>query len=363
MFALGRKEITQLLRNKQLLFLLVFPPTIQLCLYGFILSPDVKNVNLGVSDSAKISLSRELISSLSENQVFKIVKYTDNVKELGRMVRTGDISTALIIPPEFRRDINNNPPAKIQLVIDGVDAYIGGISAGYANQIIYEFNKKISSPDEKELIVPQTIFLYNPGLKSSWFFVIGVMGMLLTFISSIASSVESIREKDTGTLEQLLMTPASSLEILLAKILPLFILLMGTAMISLFVSMTMFGIPFKGNFLLYLLLTAIYLIIGISIGLLIGTVSQSKQQAILTGFFINLPIVILSGAITPVESMPAFFRYLTVLNPLKHFITIIRGIILKGVGLNILWTETLVLVFYAVVLLSVSSWKYRSQLR
>lgn len=361
-FGLGFKEVTQLLRNKQLLFLLVFPPTIQLCLYGLILSPDVKNVKLGVVDHANIQASRELVAALVENDVFKITKYVNSQQAVGQLVQQGAISTGLVIPPEFKRNLHRDKPAKVQFLIDGVDAYTAGIAASYVGQILVEYNKQLMTFNNKPLIIPEVIFLYNPGLKSSWFFVIGVMGLVLTFTSSLASSVESIREKDTGTLEQLLMTPASSLEILLAKILPLFILLMGTVATSLFVATVVFSIPLRGSLLLFLILSAIYLIIGISIGLLIGTISQTKQQAILTGFFVNLPMVILSGAITPIESMPAFFRYLTFFNPLSHYISILRGIMLKGVGLDILWVNIIALIFFAIILLTISAERYRSQL-
>lgn len=360
--ALGEKEIRQLLRNKQLLFLLVFPPTIQLCLYGLILSPDVTQVKLGVVDQSKIQASRELISALTENKVFIVDRYVDSQKDLGKLVQQGTISAGLNIPPEFGRDLHRDKGAKVQILVDGVDAYTAGIASSYIGQILYEYNRSLLYANIPDPITPQIIFLYNPGLISSWFFVIGVMGLILTFTSSLASSVESIREKETGTLEQLLMTPASSLEILLAKISPLFILLMGTVTTSLIVATAVFKIPFRGNILLFLILSAMYLVIGISIGLLIGTISQTKEQSILTGFFVNLPMVILSGAITPIESLPAFFRYLTYLNPLSHYITIIRGIILKGVGLKILWANVLALVLFAVILLTISAHRYRSQL-
>ena len=178
----------------------------------------------------------------------------------------------------------------------------------------------------------------------------------------MSSAAESIREKETGTLEQLLMTPASSFEILLAKITPIFVLFMGVVLICLTVAKLVFGIPLKGNILLFFIFSAFYVVIGISIGLLIGTFSRNNQQAILTGIFIILPTVILSGAITPVESMPAFFRYLTIFNPLTHYITIIKGILMKGVGLEVLWGHALALLAFAVILLSISSYRFRSQL-
>lgn len=360
--ALAVKEITELLRNKQFLFILLFPPTIQLCLYGFILSPEVKSIKIGVVDNAKVLESREFISALSENKVFIVDRYLNSQSELGKLVENGKLSAGLVIPPEFPRDLRRGKTVNVQFFVDGVNAYIAGIASGYIGLITYNFNLREFPANVSPVINPQIYFVYNPGMVYSWFYVLGVMGMILTLTSSLSSSVESIREKASGTLEQLLMTPASSLEILLAKIIPIFILLNGVVITALIISQLVFDVPVRGSILLFLLLSGLYLIIGISTGLLLGTIAQNNMQVILTGFFINLPIIILSGAITPIESMPVFFRYITLLNPLRHYIVIIRGILLKGVGLEILWPEVLALLIFAIVLLAISSYKFRSQL-
>jgi ABC-2 type transport system permease protein len=204
-------------------------------------------------------------------------------------------------------------------------------------------------------------FLYNPGLNSSWFFVPGVIGLVLTLISSLVSSSAVVREKDTGTLEQLLMTPAADWEILLAKLVPLFLLLMGDVFLALGVSKLVFNIPFRGNLFVFLLVSALYICVGISIGILLATISKSQQQVVLTSFFINLPIIQTSGAIAPVESMPDFFRYASLLNPLRHYVVIARGFLLKGVGVIELWPHVLALAIFA-LLLTLSIKKFRSQL-
>lgn len=360
--ALIIKEISQLFRNKTFIFLLIFPPTIQLCLYGFVLSPNVEHIKLGIADHSKTLLSRELISALTENKVFIAKNYTENQKELSKLVQRGKLTAGIIIPPDFTRNLHRDKPANIQIFVDGVDAYTSGVASGYIRQILYEYNLKLLPEKIIPKVKTQIIFLYNPGLVNSWFFVLGVMGMIITFTSSLSSASESIREKETGTLEQLLITPASSLEILLAKMLPLFIIFSGVAIMCLTIAKIIFNIPLNGNLLLFMILTGIYVIISISLGLLIGTFSQNNQQVILTGIFINLPLVILSGAITPIESMPQFFQYLTLLNPLRHYVIIIRGILMKGVGLETLWTETAALMIFAVLLLSISSYRFRSQL-
>jgi ABC-2 type transport system permease protein len=367
-WALTIKEIRQIFRNKQLLFLLIFPPTIQLLVYGFALSPDVQLIKLGVLDYANSQTSRELVSAMTENRVFVADRYTFSEADLTDRVRRGDLTVGLIIPPTFDRQLaksssaENPSPAEVQVLIDGVDANTAGIASGYLSQIIRQFNRHLSANPTPPLINPEVTFLYNPGLISSWFFVPGVIGLVLTLISSLVSSSTVVREKDTGTLEQLLMTPAADWEILLAKLVPLFLLLMGDIVLALSVVKLVFNIPFRGNMLVFFLVSALYICVGISIGIMLATISKSQQQVVLTSFFINLPLIQTSGAIAPVESMPDFFRYAAVLNPLQHYVAIARGFLLKGVGVAELWQHILALALFAIVLLGISIKKFRSQL-
>ncbi|MBD3880635.1 ABC transporter permease [Phormidium tenue FACHB-886] len=361
-WALTVKEIRQILRNKQLLFLLIFPPTIQLLIYGFALSPDVQLIKLGVLDYANSQTSRELVATLTENELFKADYYTFNEAELTDRVRRGEVTVGLVIPPTFDRQLSRNQPAEVQVLIDGVDANTAGIASGYLSQIVSQYNRQLSPNPAPPLVNPEVTFLYNPGLISSWFFVPGVIGLVLTLISSLVSSSTVVREKDTGTLEQLLMTPAEDWEILLAKLVPLFLLLMGDVVLALSVSKVIFNVPFRGNMLVFFLVSALYICVGISVGILLATISKSQQQVVLTSFFINLPLIQTSGAIAPVESMPDFFRYAAVLNPLQHYVAIARGFLLKGVGIAELWQHVLALALFAIVLLGISISKFRSQL-
>lgn len=361
-WALAQKEIRQILRNKQLLFLLIFPPTLQLLLYGFALNPDVHYLKLGVVDYAQTLTSRELVSALTENRVFTVNSVLLNEQQLAEQVETGQLNVGMVIPPQFSRNLNRDEPAEIQVFIDGVDANTAGIANGYISQMIQQFNLKEFAPQNPPPINTQVTFLYNPGLISSWFFVPGVMGLVLTLIGSLVSSITVVREKDTGTLEQLLMTPANAPEILISKILPLFILLIGDVFLALAVGRFIFNLPFRGNFLLFLLLSGLYLFVGIGVGIMLATICRTQQQVVLTSFFINLPMIQLSGAIAPVESMPVFLQYASWLNPLRHYIAIIRGILLKGVGLDVLWPHALALAIFAFLLLGISANKFRNQM-
>ncbi len=360
-WALAIKEINQILRNKQLIFLLVFPPTIQLLVFGFALSPDVQFLKLGIVDYANSQMSRELVAAMTENQIFVAQNYLFNETELAEQVRLGQVTAGLVIPPDFDRQFQQGQSPEIQVLIDGTDANTAGIANGYMTQIVNQFSRRQVNASPP-LIEPEVIFLYNAGLNSTWFFVPGVLGLVLTLTSSLVSSSAVVREKDTGTLEQLLMTPAAAWEILLAKIVPLFILLIGDVFLALAVAKIIFQLPFRGNMLVFLLVSAVYLFVGISIGILLATIAKNQQQVVLTSFFVNLPLIQTSGAIAPIESMPAFFRYLSLLNPLRHYVAIARGFLLKGVGVIELWPHVLALIGFAILLLTISVKKFRSQL-
>jgi ABC-2 type transport system permease protein len=360
-WSLALKEISQMRRNKQLIFLLTVSPILQLLIFGFALSPDVNHLKLGIVDYAQVPVSRELISAMTENQVFIVDGYSPNQKGLGQEVREGTVDIGLVIPPEFNSDLRTGN-AKVQVLVDGVNAYTAGVASGYISQIVSQFNRRLLGAKTALLINPQIIFRYNPGLIGSWFFVPGVIGVILTLTSSLAAAVEAVREKDEGTLEQLLMTPASSLEILLAKVVPLYVLLMGDVLLSLTLARIIFSLPLRGSFLLFFLISGLYVLIGISIGILMATFSRNKQQTILTSFFINSPMIMVSGALSATESMPAFFRILALFNPLYHYMVIVRGILLKGIGLNILYPHVIALIVFAILLLSTSAVKFRSQL-
>ncbi len=359
-WALTVKEIGQILRNKQLIFLLVFPPTVQLLIFGLALNPDVQNLKLGVVDYSNTPTSRELVSALTANGVFRVDRTPPNEQILGEQVRRGEITTGLVIPPTFNRDLKSDHTAEVQVLIDAVDANTAGIASGYAAQIINQFSQQLAP--QTPAIETQATILYNPGLVASWFIVPGVLGLVLNLGSSLVSTATVVREKDTGTLEQLLMTPAAAWEIILAKVVPLFVLLLGEVMLAVTVATLIFHVPFRGNFFLFMGFSGLYICVGIGIGFLLATISRSQQQAILTSFFINLPLIQLSGAIAPIESMPRFFQILSLLDPLRHYVKIARSVLLKGSGLEVLYPEALALTAFAIALLAISTYKFRTQL-
>jgi ABC-2 type transport system permease protein len=362
LFALVLKETRQIMRDRQQLFMLCFPPIVQICLYGFALSPDVQDLRLGIIDECKTFKSRELASALVENRVFKIAPSPDDLRLLMQSIERGQIDAGVVIPPNFDRYISQGKQASVQLIIDGVDANTAGITQGYATQMVQEYARTLLSKQGTRPVQSAVTYAYNPGLISSWFFIPGVLGLVLTITGTLVSSVTLVKEKDSGTLEQLLMTPADSWEILIAKIIPLLVMLNGTVLLALAVGSLMFHLPFRGNFFTYMFVSNIYIFVVISIGIILATISKNQRQAILTSFFFNLPLIQLSGALSPIESMPDFFRMLTYLNPLRYYIQCIRNILLKGAGLDVMWRDILILSAVAAFLLLSSAARFRKQL-
>ena len=362
--ALARKEIRQILRDRQLLFLLVGMPVMQITLYSFALSPDVKHLQLGVVDFANSPTSRNFIAGLIQTQVFDLKSSGATQHDLALKVRDGKLDAGIIINPDFDRRIKANRIASVQVILDGVDANSAGIASGYIQRAIGAFNNLYTtgSQNPPQLIEPQISFAYNPGLEAKWFFVPGVIALVLTLASTMVSSAALVREKDLGTLEQLLMTPVSSAQILVAKIIPLSLVLMVNILVCLVLSVLIFHIPLRGSVWLFLFVSFLAILLGIATGTALAAYSANQRQSLLTSFFVNLPIIQLSGAITPLESMPPFWRAVSVMDPLRYYVSCVRSIMLKGSSLSIIWPEVLALALFSFVLLALSAARFRKQL-
>ena len=378
--ALIRKEFAQTRHDRKLMFSLAFMPLVQLTLVGFALSAAVSNVRLAIVDDSRSPESRELIATLTESKSFRLAGYYSSVDQLGDAVSQGKADAGMVVPYDYARDLVRDRQTTLQFLLNATNANTATISRGYAESMIQRFNTGLRSQGIHVRIQPvdgssggtslarrgqvqlQPAFLYNPGLVDSWFIVTGVLGLLLILQSSLICSAAMVREREAGTLEQLLMSPASTSEIIIAKITPLFLLLCLMMFIALGVLKFAFGVPFHGNVLILLAGGALCILSGISIGTVVSTFSKSAQQAQLTTFFVNPPISSLSGALNPVEAMPKWLQPLTVVNPVHHFATIARGSTLKGSGFIELWPNFLSLLMITLVLGSLSVWRFRKQL-
>jgi ABC-2 type transport system permease protein len=374
--ALIKKEFAQTRHDRKLMFSLTVLPVVQLTLVGFALSAAVTNVRLAVVDDSRSPESRELIATFTESKSFRLAGYYSSVDQLGDAVSQGKADAGMVVPYDYARNLARDRQTTLQFLLNATNANTATICRGYAESMIQRYNTGLQGQEIH--VRPQAVeglnlarrgqvqlepaFLYNPGLVNSWFIVTGVLGLLLILQSSLICSAAMVREREAGTLEQLLMSPASTSEIIIAKVTPLFLLLCLMMFIALGVLKFAFGVPFHGNVLLLLAGGALCILSGISIGTVVSTFSKSAQQAQLTTFFVNPPLSSLSGALNPVEAMPKWLQPLTVLNPIHHFATIARGSTLKGSGFIDLWPNFLGLLIITLVLGSLSVWRFRKQL-
>jgi ABC-2 type transport system permease protein len=372
--ALLRKEFNQLRRDRQIIGALIVPPLLQLMLFGTVMNPDVPDLKLGVIDASRSSQSRGLVAALSESGSFELAGIYESVEVMGDAISQGTLDAGVVIPYDFARDLARGQSTTVQVLLNAMNANTAAVSEGYVKGIVQSYNQSLQLDGVQTRVhqvpprshpgaaVLRPAFLFNPGLESSWFLVTGLLGQLLLMNGMITASTTMVKEREAGTLEQLLMTPARISEVIVAKILPPFVLMGVPATIALLVLRLYFGVPFRGSAVLLAVSSAAILMCGIGIGTVVATLTKSAQQAQLSSFFIFPPMMSLSGALTPAEAMPPWMRPWTIVNPIFHFGVISRGTLIRGSGIEELWPNLLALAIFAFILMSVSVWRFRQQL-
>lgn len=374
--ALVLKEFRQARRDRRIAFVAIGAPTIQLLVFGFVLSATVTNLPLGIVNESATPESRELIAALTESKSFRLGGYYSSVADLSAAISRGELDAGLVIPYNYARNLQRGLPVTVQFFMNATNAntaaigqgYVAGVLGSYANQLVMSGIHvrrplPVSRPiAARGIVVLRTDYLYNPGLVGSWFMVTGILGMLLILNGSLLSSTMMVKERSAGTIEQLLMSPATTTEIIVAKITPLFTLLLTMGIIALLAIRFVFGVPFQGSVLVVFAGAVLCMLSGIGLGMLVATLTKTAQQAQLSVFFLNPPLASLSGAFTPIQAMPKWLQPLTLLNPIAYFATIVRGALIKGSGIDVLWPDFVGLGVFTLVVVALSVWRYRSQL-
>jgi ABC-2 type transport system permease protein len=376
--ALATKEVQQLRRNRGLLIQLMIPPTIVLVIFGYALNPKVRHLRMGVVDESLSVESRVFIDSLTQNVNFDVTRQFVRMRDAEDALNRLDLDLFLVIPTDFARSQRRGETAQVQVVIDAVDANTAQIAQGYLGRALQDYNLSYGAPvvpdRPRQMLVraahpapppgsPEVrpAYIYNPGLVTAWHYVTGVMSIIMFINASLVASALAVKEKETGTIEQLLMTPAQTGEMLLAKTSPVFVLMMVVMFVALGVSILVFGLPVRGALWLFTVAGACAALAGIGIGVMVATVSKSQQQAQLLTFFVNPPITLFSGATSPIENMPEIFQKISYFDPLRYLVTIVRGVTLKNAPWSALWPNLAALAAFAVVLFSISAWRFRKQ--
>jgi drug efflux transport system permease protein len=358
-WSLALKELRQIRRDRRLMISLTIPPVIQLLVFGLALDPEVKDLRVGIVDESRTAESRELVSAITENRTLRLAGAYPTTAALGRAIADGRLDLGVVVPHEFARQLGSGQTADVQILINGVNANTAQLAQGHVEGAVAWLNQKPGVVAPVEL---RTAFLYNPGLVHTWFTITGVLGALIVLNGSLVAAAAMIKEKELGTVEQLLMTPASAFEVVAAKIAPLFVLLMGMTGLALSVARLVFHVPFRGSLVLLITACAFCVLTGIGIGTFVATMARSATQAQLMLFFVNPPLMALSGGFTPIEAMPKWIQPFTYLNPIAHFATLARGVLVRGSGVDVVYVHLLALGFIATMLVGFSAWKFRGEM-
>ena len=365
-----RKEFIQIFRDPRTLVLIIIMPMIQLFLLGYAATTDVKNISLAVWDQSKSPEARALLDAFRSANYFSIDYVVHSDQEYRKLIESGDIRAALIIPPDYAQRLLEGK-AQVSLVLDGSDATVGGtalataklIGQSYATKVLVEqaalTGRSASFTPPLEV---RTQVWYNPDLIAAYFNIPGVIGMILYFITALLTASAIVRERERGTIEQLIVTPIRPWELIVGKILPYSILALIDMVEVLIIGHWWFKVPIKGDLGLIFALSGLFLISSLGIGLFASTVANTQQEAFITVMLTMLPSLFLSGFFFPIQAMPQFLQWVSAIIPLRYYLVIIRALLLKGVGLAALQNEVIALTIFAVVIMSIAALRFRKRL-
>ncbi len=365
------KEFLQIRRDKRMLGLSLISPILQLVLLGYAATTDIRLIPMIVHDQDRSSASRELIAGFTNSGYFVLQGYAESSGEVDQAIADGKAWVALVIPTTFSKDLLAQKTTQLQLIVDGSDANSANIGLGYASQIVTRYSRSVSTkileqhPGAKvpARVDAKTRVWYNPDLKSRNFMVPGVVALVLMIITMTLTSIGVVKEKESGTLEQLLVTPITPAQLIIGKLLPFAIIGALDVTLVLTIARFWFEVPVRGSVGLLYALSGLFVLTTLGLGLFVSTISKTQQQAMMTAqFFILMPMIYLSGFTFPIENMPQPVQYVTYILPLRYFMTIIRGIFLKGVGIAELWPQALALVIFGVCILTLSVLRFRKRL-
>jgi len=366
---LVRKEFQELRRNPRMFPVIFIAPVIQLFILGYAATTDVKNVPLMVVDADRSAASRDLVARFDGSPYFTVVGVTTDDADIQRAIETRRAWMALSIPPEFGEMVGRGQPVTVQVVTDGSDSNSATVGMAYASTLVAERAAELAAarrpPGAPRIgsIDARIRVWFNPQLLSLHFMVPGVLALLLMIITTVLGAMAIVREKELGTLEQLNVTPLKRWELTVGKLLPFGLIGMVDVILVVSLAVLWFQIPLRGSFPLLFGLSLVYLLCTLSLGLFVSTISNNQQQAMMTAvFFFMMPMIYLSGFIFPIENMPAVIQPITYLIPLRYYLVIVRGIFLKGVGLESFWKDALLMLAWGLTVLTLATMRSKKTL-
>jgi ABC-2 type transport system permease protein len=354
------KEFLELRQNPRLFGLVIVAPIIQLTMLGYAATTDVRDVPVVVADGDRSNASRELIARFEKSRNFTVMDTVTTVSEIEPYLESGRAWLAVSIPAGYGADVRSSRPVSVQLVADGTDSNSTTVALGYATSLIGGYAQEILAasgdvPAMQGGIDARIRVWFNPQLESRHFMIPGVLALVLLVITSNLASMAIVREKELGTLEQLNVTPLRRWELIVGKLLPYGLIGLVDVLLVVAVAVLWFEIPLRGSFLLLFAMSVLYVMCTLGLGLFISTISETQQQAMMTAtFFFLTPMIYLSGFIFPIENMPAVIQPFTYLIPLTYYLVIVRGIFLKGIGLELLWPQAAALAVWGLAMLALA---------
>lgn len=358
---LMRKELIELRRDPRLFGIVILAPILQLTVLGYAATTDVQDVPTVVVDADRSAASRELIQRLQASANFMVVDIIGATTGIDAYLDTGRAWMAMSIPPGFGADVATGRTATLQVVADGTDSNSTTVALGYARALVSGYAQELAAARHPGLPATRLVnaeirVWFNPELESRDFMIPGIVALLLLVVTTNLSAMAIVREKEVGTLEQLNVTPLARWELLLGKLLPYGVIGMVNVVLVTMVATLWFEVPMRGSVVLLFVMSAVYLLSTLGLGLFISTISHTQQQAMMTAtFFFLTPMIFLSGFIFPIENMPAWIQPATYLIPLRYFLVILRGLFLKGVGLEVFWPQALALLAWGVGILALAT--------
>ena len=364
---LVRKEFIQLFRDKRNRPLLVIMPLIQLMVFGYVVNYDIRDIRVAFLDQARTRESRMVADALRGNGIFRIVSLPADQRELEEALLKKEADMGIKIGPDFSRQIRRGDTAAVQVLVDGSMSNMASLRIAYTLSVTDRLNRELLNELYRRQLTYGKIDLrirtwYNPNLDSRHFFVPGIVAFLIMLVSLLFTSMAIIKEKEIGTMEQLIVTPLTPAELIAGKTIPYIIISLAQMVIVTVFAVIWFSLPLSGSVLLLLGASCLFLLSTLGVGLFISTVSATQQQAMMTTFFFILPFFMLSGFVFPIANMPLFVQWLTYANPLRYFLVIIRGIFLKGVGMGILWPQFLALAVLGIAVFAGAIGRFRKRL-
>jgi ABC-2 type transport system permease protein len=364
-----RKEFLQLLRDPRTLALAVVIPIVQLFLLGYAATSDVRNISMAVWDQSKSPQSRQLLDAFRAADYFTIDYFVGSTEEYQKLIESGEARVALVIPADYDIRLSEGN-AKVLMVLDGSDATIGATALSTARLVGQSFATKIMSeqaalggrPVPSAPVEVRTQVWYNPDLNSAYFMIPGVIGMILSFITTILTATAIVRERERGTIEQLIVTPIRSWELVLGKLLPYVILAFVETFEIILLGRYWFGVPVRGSLTLIIFTSGLFLMSSLGIGLFASTVANTQQEAMLTVMMYNLPSIFLSGFFFPIQAMPKVLQWVSYAIPLRYYLVVIRALLLKGVGIEAIQREVIALAIFGIVIMTAAALRFRKRL-